>query len=297
MPDDELVCGIVVTFHPSPEHLINIARMREQVDLLVVVDNGSDESALLNLRTITQSQGFRMLENGENLGIATALNRGVREAQKEGCVWVALFDQDSALTDSFIAAMLEDFRTYRESRKIMQIGPRYLDPATGLEATVSSFEDGGLFLTMTSGSLFSMEAFERCGLFRDELFIYCVDDDYSLRIRVNGFFIGLSKNAVLLHQPGHPTYRNFLGRRIGTTNYRPESRYYYARNKVWLLRTYWKAFPRLIIPTLREFFTIPFKIALMEESPQYKIRMFFRGMMDGVSGKMGPLRLSHHISK
>ncbi len=142
-----------------------------------------------------------------------------------------------------------------------------------------------------------MEVFERCGLFRDELFIYCVDDDYSLRIRVNGFFIGLSKNAVLLHQPGHPTYRNFFGRRIGTTNYRPESRYYYARNKVWLLRTYWRVFPRLIIPTLREFFTIPFKIALMEELPQYKIKMFLRGMMDGVSGKMGPLRLSHNISK
>lgn len=297
MANHELVAGIVVTFYPRPEYLESIRKMREQVDLMIVVDNGSDDLALAQLRNITQNPGFALLENGENVGIATALNRGVQEAQKHGCRWVALFDQDSVLTDGFIATMLDEFRTYRQRTEIMQIVPRYLDPATGLEEAVSAFEDGGVFLTITSGSLFSMEAFERCGLFRDELFIYCVDDDYSLRIRAKGFFIGLSKNAVLLHQSGHPTYRNFLGRRIGTKNYRPEARYYYARNKVWLLRTYGRLFPRLIIPTLREFVTIPFKIALMENAPQNKIKMFLRGLRDGVNGKMGPLRLSHGTPK
>jgi rhamnosyltransferase len=117
-----------------------------------------------------------------------------------------------------------------------------------------------------------------------------VDDDYSLRIRKNGFFIGVSRNAVLLHQSGRPTSRKVFGVTITTKNYGPEVRYYYARNKVWILRFYGKTFPRLIIPTLREFVTIPFKIALMEDAPWKKIKLFIRGVVDGIAGRMGRLR-------
>lgn len=292
MFNGEAVGAVVVTFHPKAEYLQSIAGMRAQVDSMIVVDNGSEGAALESLRELVSAPGFTLLENGDNVGIATALNRGVLEAQRQGCRWVALFDQDSVLTEGFIDTMLEDFVSYRERVKIMQIVPRYLDPATGLEEAVSKHEDGGLFLTITSGSVFPMEAFEQCGLFRDELFIYCVDDDYSLRIRAKGFFIGLSQNAVLLHQSGSPTYRNFLGRKIATKNYRSEARYYYGRNKVWLLRTYWRQFPRLIVPTVRQLFTIPFKIALMEGAPGTKVGMFYRGVLDGIVGRMGRLRSS-----
>jgi hypothetical protein len=64
-------------------------------------------------------------------------------------------------------------------------------------------------------------------------------------------------------------------------------RYYYARNKVWILRIYGKTFPRLIVPTLREFVTIPLKIALMEDTPWEKIKLFIRGLTDGIAGRMG----------
>jgi rhamnosyltransferase len=290
MATDELVGAIVVTFHPRTEYLENLAKIRDQVDLLIVVDNGSNDEELAQLRLASMGPGFKLIENGDNLGIATALNLGIREAQKSCCRWVALFDQDSVVTSGFINTMIAEFQTYSEQRRILQIVPRYLDPVTGSERTVSTFGDGGVFLTITSGSLFSMEAFEKCGFFQEDLFIYCVDDDYSLRIRKNGFFIGVSKNAVLLHQSGHPTSRKLLGMTLTTKNYRPEVRYYYARNKVWILRFYGKTFPRLIVPTLREFVTIPFKIAFMEDESWQKIRLFIRGLADGVAGRTGRLR-------
>jgi hypothetical protein len=59
---------------------------------------------------------------------------------------------------------------------------------------------------------------------------------------------------------------------------------------VWILRFYGKTFPRLIVPTLREFVTIPLKIALMEDGSLEKIKMFVRGLADGVAGRMGRLR-------
>ncbi len=244
---------------------------------------------LTQIRLSSQAPGFVLIENGENLGVAAALNLGVQEALKQGYQWIALFDQDSAVTDGFIASMIEEFQACRAQRQIMQMIPRYRDPKTGLEGSVSEFGDGGAFLTITSGSLFSREAFAECGLFREDLFVYGVDDDYSLRIRQKGFFIGVSQNAVLLHQSGHPTSRRVFGKTLTTKNYRPESRYYYARNKVWILRTYAGVFPRLLIPTLREFVTIPLKIALIEEAPGRKIKLFMRGLLDGVAGRMGRL--------
>jgi rhamnosyltransferase len=282
--------AIVVTFHPRTEYIRNLETVRAQVDLVIVVDNGSTRNELAEIREASQGAGFRLIENGENLGIAAALNLGVRLAQQEGCRWVALFDQDSVVTEGFIATMIEEFEAYRHANQIMQIIPRYVDPETRIERTVSRSEDGGVFLTITSGSLFSMEAFEQCGLFEEGLFIYCVDDDYSLRIRKKGFFIGLSTNAVLLHQSGHPSSRKLFGKTFTTKNYRPEVRYYYARNKVWILRQYGMRFPRLIVPTLREFVTTPLKIALMEDASWEKIKLFAQGLFDGMAGRMGPLR-------
>jgi rhamnosyltransferase len=287
---DEPVSAIVVTFHPRKEHLQNLTKVRAQVDLLIVVDNGSAETELAQIRTRSEELGFRLIENGDNLGIAAALNIGVREVQQSGCRWVALFDQDSVITDGFIATMIAEFEAYSREQRIMQIIPRYLDPETGVERPVCRFSDGGVFLTITSGSLFPIKAFDECGLFQENLFIYCVDDDYSLRIRKNGFFIGVSKKAVLLHQSGHPTSARLFGRTFTTRNYRPEIRYYYSRNKVWILRKYGRTFPRLIVPTLREFVTTPVKIALMEDASWEKIKLFAYGLMDGVAGRMGRLR-------
>lgn len=289
MGNVERASAVVVTFHPDAQDLQNIAAIGAQVDLLTVVDNGSSEQDLTQIRLSSQAPGFVLIENGENLGVAAALNLGVQEALRQGYQWIALFDQDSAVTDGFIASMIEEFQACRAQRQIMQMIPRYRDPKTGLEGSVSEFGDGGAFLTITSGSLFSREAFAECGLFREDLFVYGVDDDYSLRIRQKGFFIGVSQNAVLLHQSGHPTSRRVLGKTLTTKNYRPESRYYYARNKVWILRNYVRVFPRLLIPTLREFVTIPLKIALIEEAPGRKIKLFMRGLLDGVAGRMGRL--------
>jgi rhamnosyltransferase len=290
MATDERVSAIVATFHPRTKDLENLAKIRAQVDLLIVVDNGSNDAELAQLRLASMEPGCKLIENGDNLGIAAALNLGIREAQEARCRWVVLFDQDSEVTSGFMSTMLAEFHAYSQERKILQIIPRYLDPVTGSERAVSTFEDGGVFLTITSGSLFSMETFEKCGFFQEDLFIYCVDDDYSLRIRKNGFFIGVSKNAVLLHQSGHPTSRKLFGMTLTTKNYPPEVRYYYARNKVWILRYYGRTFPRLIVPTLREFVTIPLKIALMEDASWRKIWLFVRGLCDGLAGRMGRLR-------
>src|SRR5271170_6708788 len=113
------VCAVIVSFQPRAEDLGNLAKVRPQVEKLVVVDNGSSAEKLRVLRRASQELNFDLIENGENLGIGAALNIGVRWAEANGSRWVALFDQDSTVTEDFIAQMLADFEHCARRRNIL----------------------------------------------------------------------------------------------------------------------------------------------------------------------------------
>jgi rhamnosyltransferase len=285
---DNGVCAVVVTFRPRTEDLGNLARVRPQVQDLVVVDNGSPEEKLLLLRKLSRELVFVLIENGQNLGIAAALNTGVKWAQASHSRWVALFDQDSAVTDGFIAQMLADFAQDAGRRNIQLLVPRYRDPESGVERVCCLDEDGGPFVTITSGSLLPIAAFEKCGYFKEELFIYTIDDEYSLRLRSHGYSIGLSPNAVLLHVSGVPSYYRLFGRQLfQTTNYRPGVRYYISRNRVWMSRMYGAKYPRWVRGAFRASVIDLCKLAIAEDARWAKCRMIFLGLRDGMLGRMG----------
>lgn len=282
--------GVVVTFNPTVADLENISNTRRQFDHFIVVDNGSPKQTLARLRAQSIEEDFLLIQNAVNLGIARALNQGIKELLIVNDEWILLLDQDSRLTPQFASKMVADFRAIAAKRKILQLVPRYIDPESSAEVhNTALHEDGGPFLTITSGSLYRAEVFGICGLFEEDLFVYCVDDDYSLRIRDRGYSIGKSQEAVLWHLSGHTTSRRFLGWTISTKNYRPASRYYFARNKIWILKHWARKYPRLILPTVRQFISIPAKILLAEDRRLEKLGMFGRGIVDGIKGVVGPL--------
>ena len=282
------VCAVIVTFRPAIEDLGNLAKVRLQAESLVVVDNGSPEEQLHLLRAASHELDFALIENGQNLGIAAALNIGVKWAQANGFGWVALFDQDSAVTDGFIAQMLADFEHFARQRNILLLVPRYKDPGSGVERVCPMDEDGGPFVTITSGSLLPISAFEKCGYFKEELFIYTVDDEYSLRLRSHGYSIALSPHAVLLHTSGIPSYYRIFGRQLfQTTNYRPGVRYYISRNRVWMALMYGARYPRWVRGAFRSSLIDLCKLAIAEDFRWAKVKMVFLGFRDGMLGRMG----------
>jgi rhamnosyltransferase len=285
---DNSVCAVIVTFRPRLEDVENLAKMRPQVQDLVIVDNGSPQGKLDLLRKVSRELNFTLIENGENLGIAAALNIGVKWAEALGSKWVALFDQDSVITDGFISQMLSDFEYYAGQRNVLLIVPRYRDPISGLERICGLDNDGGPFVAITSGSLFPISAFERCGYFEEELFIYTVDDEYSLRLRSNGYSIAMSPQAILLHTSGIPSYFRAFGRQwFLTTNYRPGVRYYISRNRVWMSFMYGAQYPRWVRGALRASLIDLCKLAIAEDYRWAKVKMVFLGFRDGVLGRMG----------
>ncbi len=58
------VCAVIVTFRPRAQDFANLARIRPQVEKLVVVDNGSSDQALQQLHMASQELNYALIENG-----------------------------------------------------------------------------------------------------------------------------------------------------------------------------------------------------------------------------------------
>jgi rhamnosyltransferase len=291
MPSTHIV-AIVVTYHPDAQVLQNLTALRPQVDQLIVVDNGSTPAELTPLRAAAASLHFPLLENGENLGIATALNQGVRQAQSLGAAWVFLFDQDSAVTPGYVPTMLAAFEATPAAARLGILVPRYVDRRFGVVLPPPALDGTQLAAATTSGSLTPLAVFARAGLFADELFIDGVDYEFSLRVRSLGYTIAECPAATLLHAAGDPTYHRFLGSRpFQAANYSPIRRYYQERNKLLIARRYLTRFA----PFLLSQFVISakdlIKIFIAEPGKRAKIAFFLRGWRDGLlnrSGKFQP---------
>jgi rhamnosyltransferase len=282
------VCAIVVTFHPDVDVFENLSKLRAQVQALVVVDNGSAEKSIGLLRAEALQLGFELIENCENLGIAAALNVGLHWAESNSYKWVILFDQDSAITEGFIDAMLHAYETSPRRDRLAIVAPRYLDKRSGSAISQGVAENGELETAMTSGSLMLTALFREQGYFQEELFIDAVDYEYSLRLRGRGYLIEECGNAVLLHSPGTPTIIRFCGIRLfQTANYSPLRRYYQERNRIWVVRRYWRKYPlfcmKLFKYSLHEFL----KTLLGESEKWSKCSYATIGIMDGLRGRMG----------
>ncbi len=282
------VCAVVVTYHPGAVTLENIVKVVAQTPVLVIVDNGSNPDEISPLRSASQTLGFHLIENGENRGLAEALNQGVRWAKSEGYPWIILLDQDSTITDGFIRDMFAAWESHPDRDRVASIHPRYLDPETGFEPPVRRAKDGGPILSMTSGELLPTWIFDKIGYFASEYFIDCVDFEYCFRIRAAGYLIADSRQAALLHAAGQADEdRSFLGFNCRPTHHSALRRYYMSRNRLALYRKYLRIFPGWVLQSAYDSWRETIKCFIAERERAHKFRNFLLGTWDGLTGRMG----------
>jgi rhamnosyltransferase len=280
------VCAVIVTFRPTAEHLANVLKVRAQVRELVVVDNGSAD--LSAFRGASQRSDFCLIENGENLGVAAALNIGVRWARARGCNWAVFFDQDSTASDGLVAVLLAAYDADLDREQIGTLAPIYIDSVTAREMPVERAKSGQILTVSTSGSLIPISVFDRCGYFREDFFIDQVDYEFCLRMVAAGLRIVQCVDAKLMHSLGERKEYGVGGKHVLTsTRHNAGRRYYIIRNRVVLFRCYWKRFPSycfgLVSLTLKD----TLKVLLVERDRLAKLKNTAKGLIDGLLGRMG----------
>jgi len=286
--DPNPICAVIVTYHPGDDALNNLAAIRPQVQHLVVVDNGSTADELAAFRAAASTLNFDLLENHANLGLAAALNIGVRHAATLNATFVLLLDQDSAVDPTFTATMLHAFLATPPEQHLGILNPLYIDSRFGNVLEPFLGNGGMLQAAITSGSLMPLALFQHAGYFAEELFIDGIDYEYSFRIRTLGYTIQCHRQAVMRHSPGTPSYHTFLGSRpFQVANYSPIRRYYQERNKVWVTRRYWRRFYPFLLLQFRISLKDFIKILIAEDDKRTKISFFLRGIYDGFRERMG----------
>jgi rhamnosyltransferase len=229
---------------------------------------------------------FELIENGTNLGIAAALNIGVREARAKGCSWVALFDQDSRVEVGFLKSMLTAFEKAPDPSKVGIVCPVYQDTSTGIAFPIQRSRSGNILSAMTSGSLIPIRLFDCVGTFNESLFIDYVDIEFCVRSRRAGYSIFQSPQAVLHHSLGRITRHRLLGRWFASTNHSAPRRYYITRNRSWVLWQFkrdWSWSSSEFHSALRD--TV--KVFLVEKDRLAKMKNMMLGFVDALRGRMG----------
>jgi len=290
-PKKGRICAIMVTYNPDSPLEQNIRAVLPQVDKLIIVDNGSELPIRAHIEAIASSCAVQVIWNNENLGLATALNIGIRSALgSDDFDWIATFDQDSRVAAGFRDAMLQAYLAcpYRESVGI--IGPHHV-ALTENSTAGSSHQEHDSFSEITavmqSGTFLSTKALRIYGLFDDSFFIDYVDFELCLRIRKNGLRIIEAPNAIIAHRLGNPSRHTLFGKPFTVCNHSALRRYYAARNRfriysrylfsdfAWICHDVWSWFKEIV------------KLALFEENRLKKLAYMARGGWDALRGRHG----------
>jgi rhamnosyltransferase len=288
------ICGIVVTYYPDPVVCGHVQAVLQQIDQVVVVDNGTQGTQAKQIETLAQMDHVVVLKNRRNEGIAAALNRGVRWAAAHGYAWVMTLDQDSRVRPTMIRDLWEAYDAFSDRDRVALIAPQYDDP---MLQTHISFAQSRSFrkyspvrVTMTSGNLVKTEVFAKVGWYNEDLFIDLVDFEFCLRCHRLGYVILEATGAQLEHHLGEPSWHYFLGKRVPVVNYSSLRRYYSSRNRIWVYRQYGRDNIGWVLRDSLAFVRECVGIILFERDRRAKMRAVIRGIYHGLVGRLGPVQ-------
>lgn len=278
------VWAVVILYRPDG------AFTRRQFDALapqvagvVYYDNSGGRDVLAAIGLAADAR-VRCTGDGENVGIAEGLNRGIALAREAGAATVLLLDQDSVPAPDMVARLQATLEQARAAgSKVGATGPAIFDELNGrLEALghalspedrhappepVENAPPVEVNYLITSGTLIPMAVLDDVGLMESELFIDAVDFEWSFRARMRGYHIYATYGTRLHHNRGQGLHRiPIIGARVRL--FAPVRHFYIFRNHLrlccrsymplsWKLRGLWYLVVRatlfgLFVPNRRE---------------------------------------------
>jgi len=245
----DLPAAVITSYRPGADLLRIVEAIAPQVHAVVIVDDGSGAAAH-DVLEAAEVRGARVIQLGQNSGIAAALNHGIRAAFDLGVDAVVTFDQDSFPPEGFVAALSRARDQRRAAGR--RSSPLVPEVFAGVRQA-ARFDRGGELPArgaIQSGMLVPRDVIDDVGMMREDLFIDLVDTEFELRCRaagrpvmaVPGLSLGHALGARYIRRgpaiPGIP--------RVLTLS-APFRYYYRARNRVLIDRAYVRRFPLRII--------------------------------------------------
>jgi rhamnosyltransferase len=292
--------AVVVTYFPDADAVRTLKRLSELCETLIIIDNTPEELR----EPFPQSSNVVLWNSEENIGLASALNRGMHLAAGRGIEEVFLFDQDSRPSDRYFQQMLEfKSRLMKSGRKIAFCVPNFYDrnsktfamyPVVGRFSirhvtcrNMSETFDNAALMAITSGMLITQAAYRAVGPFREDYFIDFIDNEYCLRAHADGYSVAVNCNAILDHAVGRRSVKRLLGLTIKPNHHPPNRKYYIFRNGVRTTMDYFRQYPAYAGLMAARLIHEALSIALYEKDKYKKMRAMAFAIYHASLNRMG----------
>ncbi|CAN1486085.1 COG1216 Predicted glycosyltransferases [Methylophilaceae bacterium] len=290
--DNSKIYTVLVAYNSTTEDLSPaVDELLRQTSFVVICNNSKAD-------LIYDHSRIKVLNFGDNLGIARAQTLGMTWAYEDGADFVLQMDQDSMPDPDMVELLYESYLALLVANyNVGLIGPRDYDrfskklhststnPASCQKGKLVPEFEGIVFVgsALSSGSLIPKKSFEVIGGMLDELFIDVVDFEYCWRLQANGFLIVRNNKARIAHRIGEG--RKSLLRIFEIKVPSPIRHYYWYRNVLYLINrsyvpTYWK---------VRSVFKMIYKIVfypLILANGIERFKYMLLGIKDGLRKKM-----------
>ena len=268
----EHIIGIVVWFHPTEKEKDALRLYNSDLEKVIIVDNSAEDNRAL----CADVNNAIYMQNGNEHGIAGALNMGCREALRLGADWVLTMDQDSRWNQSSLRAYIEEAHQYEQFERVGIFSPFHdCDGMPERHHRKGRYELRDV--VMCSGNLLRLQAWQEVNGFREDFFIDCVDDELDCHMRQKGWLIVRTNNMLLSHRLGSSLKMVKLIHHPYTAH--PAWRYYYrGRNMLYMAQLYpadAHFYKRHILKELK-------RLCLYDWDNKYsKLTYYLRGLRDG----------------
>lgn len=299
------IASIIVTYNPTINTLKKqIYRLLKQVQLIIIVDNGSNNSKelIIELSKYEHQDKIIIYPSKENMGLGYAQNRGIEIAIKNSVTHVLLLDDDSLIEENFISKLISEYNKLIENNiKVGAIGPTYYNEETGEQYPITKYV--GPFIKrklpkaqaveasflIASGCMIPIEVLKEVGLMNEDFFIDYIDVEWSFRAASMGYKLFATPKAQMNHIIGERR-ANAFGRKISIHS--PLRKYYLFRNSIFMVKCPYISFgykTREITFNLIRLFVY---LCYSNEKSKY-IKYTYRGYLDGFMNKKG--KCSYHF--
>lgn len=292
-PNLEPVWAVLSTFRPGASAQHAVASVVGQVDGVIVVDDGSGPDADEVLAQLTEL-GANVVREADNVGIAAALNRGIRAAREHGAEQIITFDQDSVVPEGFVDTLRAAVSAAEaDGVRVGVVVPEHFAAVRQARGDVAATYSPAANV-IQSGMLVPVAVIDAVGELRADFFIDLVDTEFELRLRRAGYAVLAASGIRLGHALGTQYLRELFGRPARLPGIPPEItlstpfRYFYrVRNRIVLNREYLRSAPKQITrDTLLD--VIHFVNALWVARPRRALwRLYRAAITAAIRGRMG----------
>ena len=287
------ILAVIVTFFPDRGFPGRLDAILRQFDRVLVVDNASDGESLSMLEDLCRTKDrLAMIRNDRNTGVAHALNQGCQYALEQQYRWAVDVRPGHRRGPAATWNPCSTQASALKEARVGVIGCNYYEPNLGRVAVPnpSGLTREERAVVITSGSLLSLQAYQRVGGFRDDFFIDAVDEEYCLRCSAGGFTNFFVFAPLMVHSIGSMKDHFLFGCRAlkFVLHHHPSWRmYYFVRNNLILYGTYLFHRPSWVVPAAWKRCIQVALILLFEEDRLKKLRYALWGGWDSVTGNRG----------